>query len=817
MAHEDPISSVDPEAPEPLVPGVYNAESIQVLEGLEAVRKRPGMYIGDTDDGSGLHHMVYETVDNAIDEALAGHCDTIEITIHTDGSVSIEDNGRGIPVDIHEEQGRSAAEVIMTVLHAGGKFDKNSYKVSGGLHGVGVSVVNALSEWLEMEIHRDGKVWYQRFERGLPEQPLEAIGDAKTTGTSITFKPDAEIFAKTTFSFDTLSQRLRELSYLNAGVNISIVDERANKRHDFSYEGGVNSFVKDLNKNKQPLHDEPVYIFEEIEEKGTVVEVSLQWNDSYNVNIFCYTNTIRNRDGGSHLSGLRGALTRTVNTYGISNDILDDTLNGDDIREGLVAVLSVKMPDPKFSSQTKEKLVSNEVKGTVESVINKRLAIFLEENPSVAKAVINKAIAASRAREAARKAREIARKSALQVSSLPGKLADCQSRKPEESELYIVEGDSAGGSAKQGRDRRFQAILPLRGKILNVEKARFDRMLSNNEISALISGLGCGIGEEYFDIEKLRYHNIILMTDADVDGSHIRTLLLTFFYRQMPEIIERGYLYIAQPPLFGIKRGRSVDYLKDERALHDRLISRAKKRITIHGADGTTLSDEELADFIDDLLQYRENIERMERRGDRRILEQVVRAEVTVDDLEDKERLEARCQEIVERLRQAHTTVPWRMPDIVEDPTREDLYSARWHSRVAGTSVTTDVARSLLVNYDYREMLRIWQRFAELGDHVIVDDGSSSESYDDLLTVLERALKAGSKGQSIQRYKGLGEMNPDQLWDTTMDPAGRTLLQVQVEDAVEADSLFTVLMGDQVAPRREFIETHALDVRNLDV
>ena len=813
MAHEEPLSPAELKAALP----VYDATSIQVLEGLEAVRKRPGMYIGDTDDGSGLHHMVYETVDNAIDEALAGYCDTVTITIHSDGSVTIEDNGRGIPVDIHEEQGRSAAEVIMTVLHAGGKFDQNSYKVSGGLHGVGVSVVNALSEWLEMEIRRDGKVWFQRFERGLPEHALEAIGDSKKTGTSITFKPDDEVFAFTEFSFDVLSQRLRELSYLNAGVKISITDERSNKHHDFSYEGGVNSFVKDLNKNKQPLHEDPVYINQEVEDKGVLVELSLQWNDSYNENIFCYTNTIRNRDGGSHLSGLRGALTRTVNTYGISNNMLDDTLSGDDIREGLVAVLSVKMPDPKFSSQTKDKLVSNEIKGMVESVINERLAIFFEENPSVAKAIINKAIAASRAREAARKAREIARKSALQVTSLPGKLADCQSRNPEESELYIVEGDSAGGSAKQGRDRRFQAILPLRGKILNVEKARFDRMLSNNEISALISGLGCGIGDEYFDIEKLRYHNIILMTDADVDGSHIRTLLLTFFYRQMPEIIENGYLYIAQPPLFGIKRGRSVDYLKDERALNNRLISRAKDRITIRGADGTELTEAELAEFIDDLLKYREIIQRMERRGDRRIIEQIVRAEMVVDDLQDAERLEAKSQEILERLRQASTTVPWTAPEIDEDPVRDDLLMARWHSRVAGTAVITDLTRSLLAGYDYREMLRVWRQFKALGDHVIVDDGSSPEAYEDMIPLLTRALSAGSKGQTIQRYKGLGEMNPDQLWDTTMDPDARTLLQVRIEDAIEADNLFTVLMGDQVAPRREFIETHALDVRNLDI
>ncbi len=814
MAHEDPVPT---EEPKPVIPAVYNAESIQVLEGLEAVRKRPGMYIGDTDDGSGLHHMVYETVDNSIDEALAGHCDKITITIHTDNSVTIEDNGRGIPVDMHKKQGRSAAEVIMTVLHAGGKFDKNSYKVSGGLHGVGVSVVNALSEWLELEIHRDGKVWSQRYERGIPTKPLEAIGKAKTTGTKVTFFPDSEIFQITKFSFDVLSQRLRELSYLNAGIRISIEDERTNKHHDFSYEGGLNSFVKDINKNKQPLHEEPVYIHKAVEDEGVTVEVSMQWNDSYNESIFCYTNTIRNRDGGSHLSGLRGALTRTINSYGISNDILKESLSGDDVREGLAAVLSVKMPDPKFSSQTKEKLVSNEIKGMVESVINERLAIFFEENPSVAKTIINKAISASRAREAARKAREIARKSALSISALPGKLADCQSRDPEVSELYIVEGDSAGGSAKQGRNRKFQAILPLRGKILNVEKARFDRMLSNNEISTMISALGCGIGEEYFDIEKLRYQNIIIMTDADVDGSHIRTLLLTFFYRQMPELIERGYLYIAQPPLFGIKRGRSIDYFKDEGSLNERLISRAKTSITLRGADGTELTAEELADFVDDLLKYRDLAGRMEQRFDRRVIEEAVHAELKVEDLADSERLLARSQELAERLRQTHTTVPWRVPEIVEDPEVDDFYIAHWTSRVAGTSVTTRITRTLLGSYDYRELLRIWRRFQELGDHVIVDDGKTQERYESLFQVLGRVLDAGRKGQSIQRYKGLGEMNPDQLWDTTMDPDTRTLLQVRIEDAVETDNLFTVLMGDQVEPRREFIETHALDVRNLDI
>ncbi|TXD35544.1 DNA topoisomerase (ATP-hydrolyzing) subunit B [Lujinxingia vulgaris] len=795
----------------------YNAESIQVLEGLEAVRKRPGMYIGDTDDGSGLHHMVYEAVDNSIDEALAGYCDQVTITIHTDESVSVEDNGRGIPVDMHKKQGRSAAEVIMTVLHAGGKFDQNSYKVSGGLHGVGVSVVNALSERLVLEIRRDGQIWTQEYDRGVPKEPLRSIGKAKTTGTKITFLPDPEIFQITRFSFDVLSQRLRELSYLNSGVRIVIIDERDNKRHDFNYEGGLNSFVADLNKNKSPLHDEPIYITKELPEQGITVEVSMQWNDSYNENIFCYTNTIRNRDGGSHLSGFRGALTRTVNLYGVSNGMLKESITGDDIREGIAAVLSVKMPDPKFSSQTKDKLVSNEIKGAVESVVNERLAIFLEENPSVAKAIIEKAIAASRAREAARKAREISRKSALQISALPGKLADCQSRKPEESELYIVEGDSAGGSAKQGRNRKFQAILPLRGKILNVEKARFDRMLSNNEISTIISALGTGIGQEYFDIEKLRYHNIVIMTDADVDGSHIRTLLLTFFYRQMPEIIARGYLYIAQPPLFSIKRGRTMEYLKDERELNDRLIENAKNALTLRGENGKELAGDELATFIDDLLKYRSVLERVARNHDDRIVEEAVKADFTLEDLQDKERLSSRSQELLERLRQSYTTVPWRTPEILDDAELDDLFLAQWKSRVSGTSIVSRLDRAFLSGVDYKELLRIRRAFESLGEHVIVDDGKETEPLTSIAQVLNRVLAAGRKGQTIQRYKGLGEMNPDQLWDTTMDPEARTMLQVRIEDAVEADALFTVLMGDQVEPRREFIETHALDVRNLDI
>jgi DNA gyrase subunit B len=796
----------------------YTADNIQVLEGLEAVRKRPGMYIGDTDDGSGLHHMVFECVDNSIDEALAGFCDTVTITIRADDIVTVEDNGRGIPVDLHKKAGKSAAEVIMTTLHAGGKFDQNSYKVSGGLHGVGVSVVNALSDWLKLEIKRDGQLWFQEYKRGLPLEPIKQMGKAKTTGTKLTFKPDPEIFATTTFNYDVLSQRLREQAYLNAGVNIVIVDERDGKRHDFSFEGGINSFVKDLNKNKQPLHDDPIHIRQQIEEEGVQVEVSLQWNDSYNTTVFCYTNNIRNKDGGSHLSGLRAALTRTVNTYAISNDLIKDTLNGDDIREGLTAVLSVKMPDPKFSSQTKEKLVSNEIKGMVESVLNEYLGYFLNENPTAAKTVVNKALAASRAREAARKAREIARKSAMNsVGSLPGKLADCQSRDPEECELYIVEGDSAGGSAKQGRERRFQAILPLRGKILNVEKARFDKMLSNNEISALISALGCGIGDDHFDLERLRYKNIILMTDADVDGSHIRTLLLTFFYRQMPELIENGYLYIAQPPLFAVKRGRSVTYLKDEKALNDFLIERAKSSVKVRGSAGAELEGEELADFIERLLNYRKLLERMSRRNDQRVVDELVRAAISTEDLQDADALRQKMDQARERLAEQYKNVQWHRPTVAESRDFDDFYQATWHTRVSGALVTTRVDRDMITNFEYEELVRTWTMFRSLGDSVEVDNGKGVASYDSLDAVLTAVLEAGRKGQSIQRYKGLGEMNPDQLWDTTMDPDARRLLQVRIEDAVEADEMFTVLMGDQVEPRREFIESNALDVRNLDV
>ncbi len=800
---------------EQTTPSEYTADSIQVLEGKEAVRKRPGMYIGNTDDGSGLHHMVYEVVDNAIDEALAGHCDDTRIVIHTDGSVSVSDNGRGMPVGMHTKEKRSAAEVIMTVLHAGGKFDQNSYKVSGGLHGVGVSVVNFLSEWLELEVRRDGGVWQQRYERGVPMAPLKKVADSDEKGTTVRFKPDAEIFTITKFSFEILTQRLKELSYLNAGVSIKVRDDRDDKEIDFSFAGGISSFVVDLNKNKNALHEDPVYFIKEVEDEGITVELGLQWNDSYNENIFCYTNNIRNRDGGTHLSGLRGALTRTINTYGISAGALKEPLSGDDIREGLTAVLSVKMPDPKFSSQTKDKLVSNEVKGVVEAVVNEQLGYFLQENPKLAKTICEKALSAARAREAARKARDIARKSALTISALPGKLSDCQSRNPEECEIYIVEGDSAGGSAKQGRDRKFQAILPLRGKILNVERARFDRMLASNEISTLISALGCGIGKEFFNIEKLRYHNIILMTDADVDGSHIRVLLLTFFYRQMPEIIEKGYLYIAQPPLYGMKRGKKMTYIKDEGRLNSFLVDKAVSDLKVKGVDAGVLEAEALRDFIERLLSYQESNIKLERRFDILVINEYLKIGISLEDLSNQSRLQELATQVQANLGEKFAKIRWDAPEIVANDRGE--FDTTWSTRVSGRAVKTLITRAVVESTDFELLASVWRDMNKLGLPVNVDDGKNVESFSEVMPLLTYLLDYGKKGQSIQRYKGLGEMNPGQLWETTMDPGVRSLLQVRIEDALQADEIFTVLMGDMVEPRREFIEKNALSVRNLDV
>jgi DNA gyrase subunit B len=795
----------------------YDEDSIQALEGLEAVRKRPGMYIGNVDDGTALHHMVYEAVDNAIDEALAGYCDRVVVTIEDDMTVSVDDNGRGIPVGIHKKFGVSAAQIVMTMLHAGGKFNQNSYKVSGGLHGVGVSVVNALSSLLKLEIWREGGVWYQEYSRGAPITEMAEVGKSKRTGTKITFTADEQIFKNQKYSFDILSNRLRELSYLNAGVAISILDARdPEKVHNFKFEGGISSFVQALNKNKEPLHAEPVYLRKEVD--AITVELSMQWNGSYAESIFCYTNNIFNRDGGTHLSGLKSALTRTLNAYSTSAGLLKEPLSGEDVREGLCAVLSVKMPDPKFSSQTKEKLVSDEIRGLVESVVNTHLAAFLEEHPETGRQIVGKAVQAQRAREAARKARDIARKSTLNVlGGLPGKLADCQSRDPAISELYIVEGDSAGGSAKQGRDRYFQAILPLRGKILNVEKARFDKMLSSDSITTLISALGCGIGEQHFDLDKLRYHNVILMTDADVDGSHIRTLLLTFFYRHMPSLIEKGYLYIAQPPLFGVKRGKKMDYIKDERALNAMLVQQAAQQLKVKGTSGEELGGTDLEPLIQKLLSWHTSLERLERRSDPRVVEAAIRAGLVLEDLSSPDRLEEVTNTMLEWLGEYHELAHWTAPEIVANPDIEGIFDMVWTSRVAGMRVVSELDRRFISTPDWRQLQDIWTSLTALGLPVEVSDNKDTKVIDNPAELLALVLAVGRKGQYIQRYKGLGEMNPGQLWETTMDPEARTLLQVKIEDAINADELFTLLMGDAVEPRRAFIEHNALDVRNLDI
>ncbi len=799
----------------------YDENSIQALEGVDAVRKRPGMYIGNTDDGSGLHHMVYEVVDNSIDEALAGHCDTITVVIEDDMTVSVEDNGRGIPTGLHPQKGVSAAEVILTVLHAGGKFDQNSYKVSGGLHGVGVSVVNFLSSKLTIDIRREGKLWRQNYTTGHPDAPIDVVGTAKTTGTKITFQADEVIFPNQRFSFGTLSQRLRELSYLNSGVAITIIDERDDRRNDFKFEGGIKSFVQGLSSKQQPLHEEPIHFVKEVEDSGVTVEASLQWTDSYREEILCYTNNIHNRDGGTHLSGLRGALTRSLNAYAAEHKLTKTNLSGDDVREGLTAVLSVKMPEPKFSSQTKDKLVSDYIKGYVESSVNEQLAIFFEENPSTARQIVNKAVGAQRARAAARKAREIARKSAMDgLSSLPGKLADCQSKDPDECELFIVEGDSAGGSAKQGRDRHYQAILPLRGKILNVERARFDRMLASNEITALISALGCGIGSDHFDIEKLRYKKIAIMTDADVDGSHIRTLLLTFFYRQMPELIEQGYLYIAQPPLYGVKKGKGMRYLKDEKALNEFLIQNAVSSVRLKAPSGDVVEGDDFESYIGTLLSWRDAMNRMGRRADTRIIEAAIKAGLAEEDLNDEDLLQDRINTILEDLGDRFDTVRWIAPDIEPDEDLDDLFQVRWNSRVMGMSFESLLDRKLLGGRLYKSLVSAFDAFKAPGLPLTMENPRTAkemEVHDDINELLNAILLAGRKGQSIQRYKGLGEMNPDQLWETTMDSENRSMLQVRVEDQEHANLLFTQLMGDDVEGRRDFLERKALSVRNLDV
>jgi len=786
----------------------YTAEDIKVLKGLDAVRKRPGMYIGDTDDYTGLHHMVYEVVDNAIDEALAGYADRVSVTIHLDNSVTVEDNGRGIPVDLHKEENRSAAEVIMTELHAGGKFDNNSYKVSGGLHGVGVSVVNFLSEWLELEIHRDEYVWRQRYERGVPVAPIERGEKTPKRGTRVTFKADSQIFSLSEMNYETLSQRLRELAFLNSGVNITIQDERSEKHHEFCYQGGIVSFVKDLNKNRTPLHDEPIFIRDERD--GEAVEIALQWNDAYNENLYCFTNTIKNLDGGTHLVGFKAALTRTVNKYVESTGVLEKlklSLEGDDVREGLASVISVKIRDPKFSSQTKDKLVSSHVKTWVEQVVNERLSDYFEENPREVKRIMEKIVEAARAREAARKARELTRrKGALDSASLPGKLADCQERDPKFCEIFFVEGDSAGGSAKQGRDRRFQAVLPLKGKILNVEKARLDKMLSSDEISLMITALGTGIGSDDFAVEKLRYHKIIIMTDADVDGSHIRTLILTFFFRHMQEVIKRGHLYIAQPPLFKVAQGKKETYLKDEAEKSRFLLNRIAESLTVSGLRG-----ESLINMLQRADEYRTHARKLAVRGVPRDAVDVLMKTGFTDRtaLGDSDKMTAAVT--------ALTSLGFEHVKPMTDPETETPI-LQFNVGVNGSGRKTTVNPELLSSYEYRQTAKAYEQLSHFGlAPYEVQHAEETTTYANVDDLIEAIYKLAEKGLTIQRYKGLGEMNPEQLWETTMNPLTRRLLQVAIEDGVGADEMFTILMGDQVQPRREFIQDNALDVKNLDI
>ncbi len=806
----------------------YGSSNITVLEGLEAVRKRPGMYIGDVHDGSGLHHLVWEAVDNSVDEHLAGHCTTISITLHFDGSVTVDDDGRGIPVGMHEK-GVSAAEVVMTVLHAGGKFDHSSYSVSAGLHGVGVSAVNAVSEHFKMEIRREGRVWFQEYRRGVPVAPLVAIGETDHHGTKVTFRPDPEIFTFTEFSFDILASRLRELSFLNAGLVIVLTDEReptGPRREVYEYRGGIREFIELLNKNKEPIHEHVISFSVSVPHENSpipiTVDVAMQWNGSYVEQVFPYTNNVHNKDGGTHLTGLRACLTRIFNQYALAQNLIKEnkgSLSGEDCREGLVAVISVKHPDPAFDSQTKSKLVSSEIKGIVESIVVDKLGQFFEETPAVAKTIIDKSLMAAKAREAARKAREVVRKGAADITTLSGKLADCQEKDPAKCELYIVEGDSAGGSAKQGRDRHFQAILPLRGKILNVERVRTDRMLSSAVIGTLITALGCGIDEAGgFEVSKLRYHRIILMSDADVDGAHIRTLLLTFFYRQMPEVIKGGYLYIAQPPLFRVRKGKKDLYLKDENALDNFLGENAVDNLTIRSSSNLPVSGGVLFRLAQRLQKWPAILEKINRRCDERFIAAVLRTSaLTRDDLRERRKIEAASAEIQASIEKRHK-------DLLPIQVRVEWDGEHGAARLVfiprrGSGASEGVFDwELAESAEYKELLNIHDDLASIGPAPYVAEAKDEQlTLEDPEALMAFLAKRGHKGVTISRYKGLGEMNAEELWETTMNPDARTLLQVRVDDDVNADSIFTLLMGDQVEPRRQFIEDNALSVRNLDI
>ncbi|MBI5665513.1 MAG: DNA topoisomerase (ATP-hydrolyzing) subunit B [Nitrospirae bacterium] len=788
--------------------GEYGAADIKVLKGLDAVRKRPAMYIGST-SVEGLHHLVYEIIDNSVDEALAGFCDKIDVTIHLEDSVTVVDNGRGIPTGKHpgDPDGRSAAEIALTELHAGGKFESKAYKISGGLHGVGVSVVNALSEWLDLEIKQNGEVWTQRFERGIPTGPLTHVGKTKSRGTKVTFKPDSEIFETTVFNYDTLVNRFRELAFLNKGLTININDERTSKEETFFYEGGIVSFVEHLNKNKNSLHPKPIYISKEKDRIS--VELAMQYNDSYTENIYAFANNINTKEGGTHLAGFKAALTRTVNSYATSSGLIKnvkESISGDDTREGLTAVISVKLPDPQYEGQTKTKLGNSEVKGLVESMVNDALGTYFEQNPSVVKKIIEKSIQAARAREAARKARELTRrKGALEDTGLPGKLADCAEKDPELSEIFIVEGESAGGSAKQGRDRHNQAILPLKGKILNVEKARFDRMLASEEIKILITALGTGIGVEDFDIEKARYHKIVIMTDADVDGSHIRTLLLTFFFRQMPQVIEKGYLYIAQPPLFRVKKGKKEKYIQNEGELENMLFELAADEIEIQ--NGKRLAGNDIIPYIKNLSRFEKLLEWFARRKkDTAIIKALLHYGLNKDVLKNKSDVTA----LIKRLK-------GEFPDVSEEIKEDEEHqSYRIELKREGLKLTID--DEFLTSPDFRELSSLFSSLKGLGHPPYkVKLNSDTTEFKSSRDLFDYILSIAKKGISIQRYKGLGEMNPQQLWETTMQPEQRTLLKVTIEDLVKAEEIFSTLMGDQVEPRKEFIEKHALEVRNLDI